>query len=131
MAGQEYRTGHYQNNAGLTQQEFDQQETATQKLMRLYAENQSLLENRRSMTAENKRLRDQLQEKTQLLSEIEVAIEAARKELQLADQQNSQLKKKIVQLEDENETQLLSSNRQLNAIRKKLDDVLMLEMTSK
>ncbi len=125
----EYRAGHYQNVDGLTQQQLDQQETATQKAMRLYAENQSLLENQQALAIENKLLREQLMQKKKLLEEIESAIENARNELQMADQQNTKLKKQVVQLEAEKEQQLLASNRQLNSIRKKLDDVLMIEMT--
>ena len=126
----DYRAGHYQNG-GMTQQQLDQQETATQRVLRLNSEMQSLVEAQRSTTAENKRLRAQLREKTALLKEIESTIYAARTELQKANQNNRMLNEQIAKVESEKAQQLRASTRQLNAIRKKLDDVLMLEMTSK
>ncbi len=127
----EFRSGHYKNGRGVTQQQFDHQETATQRALRLRTENQALMDTRQSLTAENKRLKNQLSDKNALLQEIESAIIAARTELQNANENNASLSQQIANLEAENAQQRLLSTRQLNAIRKKLDDVLMLEMTSK
>ncbi len=126
----QYGSGQYQNN-NLTQQQFDQQETATQRVLRLKTENMALLETRQSLTAENKRLKAQLREKNELLKEIAGSIDAARTELQRAKTYNTELREQIASLESEKAKQFRESTNRFNAIRKKLDDVLMMEMTNR
>ena len=127
----DYRTGHYRNGTALTVQQFNRQETATQRVLKLQQENQKLTDARNSMSSENQRLMKLVQEKDRLLNQIEKAIEAARSELQNANQDNETLKRRIALLESEKADQLLASSRQMDAIRKQLDDVLMREITSK
>ena len=129
-ASPDYRTGHYQNE-GVSQIQFDQQITATQRVIKLRDQNQQLRDAYQSLAADNQRVQKLLREKEALLQEVSVAIESARGELQLATQENTEMKKHIAKLESENVKQTNTASKQLDDIRRKLDDVLMQEITNK
>ena len=129
-ASPDYRTGHYQNE-GVSQIQFDQQITATQRVIKLRDQNQQLRDAYQSLAADNQRVQKLLREKEALLQEVSVAIESARGELQLATQENTEMKKHIAKLESENVKQTNTASKQLDDIRRKLDDVLMREITNK
>ena len=125
----DYKTGYYQHESQLTQQKLDQQETATQRLIRIQQEKDQIKTMYQKMLAENKRLKEQLGEKEQLLKQVETVIEKARQQIKTANVENEELRRQVTKLESDNESQRLASSRQLDAIRKKLDDVLMREIS--
>lgn len=123
--------GHFEHGMRIQGQRFDDnQMTATQRALKLEAENQILVSARESLKAENQRLARTVKESRDMLEEVQVAIEAAQQELSLANNENLALKRKVEDLEREKSLIVVESSRRLDEIRKRLDDVLMREISS-
>ena len=126
------RLGHYRNgNPRVRTAANSKQMTASQRVLRLQAENQQLIEMRNALRVENKRYNEMLKESRQTLVRIEASIEKALEQLAQANEKNVIQQQRIAELESENQKQVAESQRLLDSIRTKLDDVLIREITSK
>lgn len=124
-------TGQFQQGTVLRGQELPRpQLTATERALQLESENRMLKSERDALIVENQRLRNLLDENRELLSRIEKAIAAARQELQHANGDNDKLKRQIFELENMQRSQQMESERLLDSIRQRLDDVLMREISN-
>ena len=127
----EQRLGHYRNgNPRVRTAANSKQLTASQRVLRLQAENQQLVEMRNALRVENKRYNEMLKESRQTLVRIEASIEKALGQLAQANEKNVIQQQRIAELESENQKQVAESQRLLDSIRTKLDDVLIREITS-
>lgn len=128
----EQASGHYQNGYSRVDTLADQRQlTASQRVLQLQADNQTLTEQRDAALTENKRLSDIIIENQKLLTRADASIESAMKQLESSNHNNQILKQRIAQLVAEKESVVAESKRMLDSIRKRLDDVLIREISSK
>ena len=106
-----------------------EQITATEHALRLQDENARMKQAGKKLLSENRRQREEIDKKNELIQRMAKAMEAADEELRLAERTNADLRTQIVELQTKQRELELSTDRMLNSIRTELDDALMREIT--
>ncbi|MDV6030948.1 MAG: hypothetical protein F9B45_12770 [Phycisphaera sp. RhM] len=108
----------------------DNQITATQHALRLIEENGDLKAKLAMLDAENKRLKEKLDQTETLLGRSTKAVEGAYEEIEATRQINRELQTKLNDAEQKYNRYLMETDRMLQSIREELDDVLVREISA-
>lgn len=108
----------------------DNQITATQHALRLIEENGDLKAKLAMLDAENKRLKEKLDQTETLLGRSTKAVEGAYEEIEATRQINRELQTKLNEAEQKYNRYLMETDRMLQSIREELDDVLVREISA-
>ncbi|QDV44121.1 hypothetical protein Enr13x_39830 [Stieleria neptunia] len=108
----------------------DNQITATQHALRLLEENGDLKAKLAMLDAENKRLKEKLDQTETLLGRSTKAVEGAYEEIEATRQINRELQTKLDDAEQKYNRYLMETDRMLQSIREELDDVLVREISA-
>lgn len=125
-------TGSVNTNAPLARGSVlgDNQITATQHALRLIEENGDLKAKLAMLDAENKRLKEKLDQTETLLGRSTKAVEGAYEEIEATRQINRELQTKLNDAEQKYNRYLMETDRMLQSIREELDDVLVREISA-
>ncbi len=108
----------------------DNQITATQHALRLIEENGDLKAKLAMLDAENKRLKEKLDQTETMLGRSTKAVEGAYEEIEATRQINRELQTKLNDAEQKYNRYLMETDRMLQSIREELDDVLVREISA-
>lgn len=104
--------------------------TATEHALRLKQENLELAASQKALLADNRNLRSRLDALREAVARAEVALAAAQKEIDQAQQTNRMLSQTVADYAAQRERYLLESDRIFQGIQDQLDDLLMREISA-